>query len=87
MKSSLAVLGETPPDVVTRTSATPRVIVAGDVTVILVELTTVTPVPAFALNATVAPLMKFVPVMVTAVPPVEGPVFVLRDVTAGATAV
>src|SRR5437660_1420229 len=60
--------------------------VAGDVAVMVVELTTVTPVAAVAPKATVAPLMKLVPVIVTEVPPPDGPLFGFTLVTAGCTA-
>jgi hypothetical protein len=48
---------------------------AGVVAVIVVLFTTVTPVAAVPPNVTVAPAAKFVPVIVTAVPPVVDPVF------------
>src|SRR5438477_10042342 len=51
----------------------------------VVALTTVTPVAAFAPNTTVALLRKLVPVIVTDVPPVVGPVLGLTDDTAGVT--
>jgi hypothetical protein len=56
---------------------------AGAVAVIDVPLTTTTLVAAVLPNVTVAPLAKFVPVMVTAVPPVVGPLFGLRLATVG----
>src|SRR5438270_9103543 len=81
-------MGDVPPDVVTRTSTVlGGEIVPGDVAVIVVELTTVTPVAAVAPKATVAPLMKLVPLIVTDVPPPEGPLFGLTAVTDGVTAV
>jgi hypothetical protein len=46
---------------------------AGVVAVMLVLLTTATFVAAVLPNVTVAPEAKFVPVIVTAVPPVAGP--------------
>jgi hypothetical protein len=46
---------------------------AGVVAVIDVLLTTTTFVAAFVPNDTVAPVAKFVPVIVTAVPPLTGP--------------
>ena len=46
---------------------------AGVVTVMFVELLTVTLVPAVAPNVTVSPLTKLVPVMVTTVPPIIVP--------------
>ena len=45
----------------------------GVVAVIVVELVTLTPVAALPPMVTVAPLTKFVPVMVTLVPPAIGP--------------
>src|SRR6266481_1514127 len=46
---------------------------AGVVAVIVVPLTTVTPVAALPPTLTVAPVTKLVPVIVTAVPPAVGP--------------
>jgi hypothetical protein len=57
---------------------------AGVVAVIDVLLTTFTPVAAVPPKLTVAPARKPVPVMVTAVPPVESPVFGEIEVTVGA---
>jgi hypothetical protein len=54
------------------------------VAVILVLLTTVRPVAALPPRVTVAPAAKFVPVMVTAVPPLVGPVFGDTLLTVGA---
>jgi hypothetical protein len=45
---------------------------------------TVTPVAAVEPNLTVAPATKFVPVMLTDVPPARGPKVGLNDVTVGA---
>ena len=59
---------------------------AGVVAVIDVLLTTTTLVAAVPPNVTVAPLAKFVPVIVTAVPPATGPLFGLTFVTVGKTA-
>jgi len=58
---------------------------AGVVAVIDVLLTTTTLVAAVAPNFTVAPAAKFVPVIVTAVPPAAGPLFGLTLLTVGAT--
>jgi hypothetical protein len=58
---------------------------AGVVAVIDVLLTT-TLVAAVAPNFTVAPAAKFVPVIVTAVPPAAGPLFGLTLLTVGAAA-
>jgi hypothetical protein len=54
------------------------------VAVIDVLLTTTTLVAAVPPKVTVAPAVKLVPVMVTAVPPVVGPLFGLTLVTVGA---
>jgi hypothetical protein len=48
---------------------------AGVVAVIVVLFATTTLVAAAAPNVTVAPVAKFVPVIVTAVPPATGPLF------------
>jgi hypothetical protein len=56
---------------------------AGVVAVIDVLLTTTTFVAAFVPNVTVAPETKFVPVIVTAVPPATGPSFGDTLVTVG----
>jgi hypothetical protein len=70
------------PATVTVTVTAPAV-PAGAVAVIEVLLTTTTLVAAALPNVTVAPAAKFVPVMVTAVPPVVGPLFGLTLVTVG----
>ena len=57
---------------------------AGAVAVIVVPFTTVTPVADVPPSFTVAPDRKPVPVMVTGVPPVEGPVLGEIEVTVGA---
>jgi hypothetical protein len=57
---------------------------AGVVAVIVVLFTTVTLVAAAEPNVTVAPEAKFVPVIVTAVPPAVGPLLGLTLVTVGA---
>jgi len=59
---------------------------AGVLAVIWVALTTTTLVAAVAPNVTVAPVAKFVPVIVTAVPPAVGPPMGEILVTAGITA-
>jgi hypothetical protein len=56
---------------------------AGVVAVIVVVLTTDTPVAAALPKVTVAPAAKFVPVMVTAVPPAVDPLFGDTLVTVG----
>ena len=72
MNWSFTVVGDVPPDVMTRTSTAPGVSVAGDTAVIDVEELTTTPVAGVAPKLTLAPLMKLVPVMVTDVPPPVG---------------
>ncbi len=67
---------------VTTTSTAPAVW-AAVVAVMVVSLTTVTPVASVAPKVTVAPLTKFVPVIVTAVPPVSGPLVGSMEVTVG----
>jgi hypothetical protein len=56
---------------------------AGVVAVMVVLLTTVTFVAAVEPKVTVAPVAKFVPVMVTAVPPEVDPVLGLTPLTVG----
>jgi hypothetical protein len=56
---------------------------AGVATVIVVLFTTTTFVAALLPNFTVAPATKFVPVIVTAVPPEVDPLFGLMLVTVG----
>jgi hypothetical protein len=58
---------------------------AGDVAVIEVLLTTTTFVAAAVPKVTVAPAAKFVPVIVTAVPPAVVPVFGDTAFTVGVT--
>jgi hypothetical protein len=58
---------------------------AGVVAVIDVLLTTTTFVAAALPNVTVAPATKFVPVIVTAVPPAVDPLFGLTLLTVGGT--
>ena len=60
-----------PVGVVTVTSTVPEP--AGDVAVMLVELTTVTPMAALAPKSTAVAAVKLVPVTVTEVPPAAGP--------------
>ena len=59
---------------------------AGVVAVMLVLLTTTTFVAAVPPNVTVAPATKFVPVIVTAVPPAVDPLFGLTLLNVGGTA-
>ena len=80
---SLLPVALVPPGVVTVTSTVPAV-PAGAVAVIWVALLTVTLVAAFEPKLTEAPLTKFVPVIVTMVPPVVGPAVGLMLVTVGA---
>jgi hypothetical protein len=56
---------------------------AGVVAVIVVLFTTTTLVAAVLPNFTVAPAAKFVPVIVTAVPPATGPPFGATLLTVG----
>jgi hypothetical protein len=71
-----------PPGVVTVTSTVPAP--AGEVAVICVALLTVNVVAAVAPNFTAVVPVKFVPVMVTTVPPAAGPLAGLTSVTVGA---
>ena len=71
-----------PPELVTVTVTAPA-LPAGTVAVIVVLFTTTTFVAAAAPNVTVAPAKKFVPVIVTAVPPAVGPLFGLTLLTVG----
>ena len=68
--------------VVTRTSTVPEP--AGAVAVICVALLTVKPVAAVAPNVTAVAPPKFEPVMMTVVPPVDGPEVGEMLVTTGA---
>src|SRR5439155_2405762 len=77
---SPAFADETPPLVVTITSTVPGDS-SGDSAVIEVDEFTTTPVAAPAPNATEAPVMKPVPVIVTDVLPAVGPEFGTTDVT------
>ena len=63
-----------PPGLVTVTAVVPALL-AGVVAVICVPLSTTTFVAATLPNATFAPAAKLAPVIVTAVPPVVGPLF------------
>jgi hypothetical protein len=58
---------------------------AGVVAVMVVLFTTTTFVAAVPPNVTVAPVVKFVPVIVTAVPPAVDPVFGETLLTVGGT--
>jgi hypothetical protein len=74
-----------PPEFVTVTVTAPAG-PAGVVAVIVVLFTTVTFVAAVEPNVTVAPAAKFVPLIVTGVPPAVEPVLGLTLVTVGCTA-
>jgi len=78
----LTTLVDVPPGVVTFTVTAP--VPAGAVAVIWVEELTVTVDAEFAPNFTPVAPVKFVPVMVTTVPPAAGPLVGLSDVTVGA---
>ena len=78
----LARLPLSAPGLVTVTVTAPA-LPAGVVAVMLVPLTTTTFVAAAVPNVTVAPVAKFVPVMVTAVPPPAGPLLGDTLVTVG----
>ena len=71
-----------PPGFVTLTVTAPAVPV-GDVAVICVALTTTTMVATAVPKFTVAPVAKFVPVIVTDVPPAVGPLFGETALTVG----
>src|SRR5262249_11645685 len=71
-----------PPGFLTVTATGPAV-PAGVVAVIWVPLITVTFVAATLPNVTVAPVTKFIPTIVTAVPPVAGPLLGLTLLTVG----
>jgi len=70
--------------VATTLTMPPSAVWTGAVAVIEVLFTTVTPVAAVPPRLTVAPVKKFVPVIVTPVPPPTGPVLGVIDVTVGA---
>src|ERR1700722_15473540 len=72
-----------PPGLVTVTVATPA-LPAGVIAVICVPSTTWTLVAGVPPNVTVAPVPKFVPLIVTAVPPAVGPVLGETPLTVGA---
>ena len=73
-----------PPGVVTVTSTVPAP--AGAVAVIWVALLTVKPVAAVVPKSTAVAPVKFVPVIVTLVPPAGGPAVGLTAVTVGRAA-
>jgi hypothetical protein len=80
---SFALVALVPPTVVTLTSTIPATC-AGDVAVIVVALLTVKPVAAVAPKSTAVAPVKFVPVIVTDVPPAAGPLVGFTFVTVGA---
>jgi hypothetical protein len=80
--NALARLPLCPPGLFTVTVTAPAA-PAGAVAVIVVLLVTTTFVAAAAPNVTVAPAAKFVPLIVTAVPPAVVPLFGLTPVTVG----
>lgn len=82
-KASGSVAGTLLPGFTTVTS-TIAAVCAGVVHVIDVLLTTTTFTHAMSSSETVAPAWKFVPVMVTDVPPVVGPLLGVMAVTARA---
>ena len=79
-------VADVPPGVVTVTSTVPAAW-AGEVTVICVLETKVTPVPGVPPKLTVAALVNPVPVIVTRVPPANGPDVGEMPVTVGGSAV
>ena len=82
MNWSAALVALVPPTVVMRTSTVP--VPAGAVAVICVALLTVKPVAAVAPKVTAVAPEKLVPVMVTVVPPLVGPLVGEMEVTVGA---
>ena len=76
-------MAEVPPGVVTVTSTVPAA-PAGEVAVIEVADTTVTPVASAVPNFTAVAPVRLVPVMVTGVPPLVEPVVGLTALTVGA---
>jgi hypothetical protein len=79
---SAALVELVPPELLTVTSTVPKV-PAGATAVSWLDDTTVTEVAATPPNATVEAAVKFEPVMVTKVPPVEGPLAGAMAVTTG----
>ena len=73
-----------PPGVVTVTSTVP--VPAGEVAVIWLALLTLKEPAALPPNLTAVAPVKLVPVIVTLVPPADGPVFGLTLVTVGGAA-
>ena len=83
MKSSAAVSADVPPDAVTSTLTVPGVSVGGETAVIDVAELTTTLVAALPPKVTLEPTVKKVPVIVTDVPPPDGPLLGLTEVTVG----
>ena len=83
MNWSAALVALVPPPVVTRTSIVPAAW-AGAVAVIWVLLLTVKPLAAVPPKVTAVAPEKLVPVMVTVVPPLVGPLVGEMEVTVGA---
>ena len=83
MKWSAVLVEEVPPGVTTVTSSVPAG-TAGAVTVILLVELTVNAAAAVEPKSTAETLVKFVPVIVTVVPPLTGPADGLTPVTVGA---
>ena len=76
-------MADVPPGVVTVMSTTDEAVPAGLAAVSEVLETTTTDVPALPPNDTLAPTAKFVPVIVTVVPPLAGPASGLIAVVVG----
>ena len=74
---------DAPPAVVETVTETVPV-PAGTVTVKLVEVTSLTPVPGVEPKSTAGVPVKLVPLTVTVLPPAWGPLFGLTEVTVGA---
>ena len=83
MNLSAAEVDDVPAGVVTMMSTGPTVAVAGEVAVIEVLELTVADAAAAPPKATVEPLVKLVPLIVTDVPPATGPPITLMPVTVG----
>jgi len=82
VKTVAADVEDVPPGAVTVTSTAPAVC-AGEVAVMLVADTTVNDEAAVEPNDTPVAPVKFVPVIVTLVPPAVGPAAGVSDVTVG----
>ena len=82
MNWSAELVALVPPEFVTVTSTVP--LPAGEMAAIDVGLLTVNEVAALPPNFTAVAAVKLLPVMVTGVPPAEGPLLGEIEVTAGA---